>query len=206
MIPLDCSWNFTIHAQVVHLVLWNGNVTCCKATFVIPVITSTTIVYIIVFLLVPIYCIRCCPFNPWSETVSVQLNMIYLCFAKIRCISCNYSTVSSNSKCSYTTAKDCHLNLHEPFLDLCLDTCMHTAAKFQQLLLQYYHHCNTVHLNAMFLSKNTLIELLFLHDYSIWNGQLRHMLKLHAQKTSDMKRVQNYKLVICTKTFYWFMV
>ena len=90
MIPLDCSWNFTISAQVVHLVLWNGNVTCCKATFVIPVITSTTIVYIIVLLLVPIYCIRCCPFNPWSETIAVQLNMVYLCFAKIRCRSCNY--------------------------------------------------------------------------------------------------------------------
>ena len=83
---------------------------------------------------------------------------------------------------------------------------MHTAAKFQQLLLQYYHSRNTVRLNAVILSKNTLIELLFLHDYLIRNGQVRHMLKLPTQKTSDMKRVQNYKLVICTKMFYWFMV
>ena len=83
---------------------------------------------------------------------------------------------------------------------------MHTGTKFQQLLLQYCHPCNTVYLNAVFLSKNSLIELLFLHDNSIRNGQVRHMLKLPTQKTSDIKRVQNYKLIICTKMFYWFMV
>ena len=67
-----------------------------------------------------------------------------------------------------------------------------TTAKFQQLLLQYNHACNTVHLNAVFLSTNILIELLFLHDNSIRNGQARDMLKLPKQKTSDMKRAQNY--------------
>ena len=68
MIPMDhaiAGISQFLQRYIVCLALWNGNVTCCKATFVIPVNTST--IHIIVFLLVSVYRIRCCPFNPCME-------------------------------------------------------------------------------------------------------------------------------------------